>query len=203
MDYEQSVVEFLAQSENLPTALEVARRVEQVKDHLQIRFWHMYRAEMERRLRTSDFAADWQTKLTADKNLLKAWARCSINYIPAAKSRLQLAVSIEAGKSQWGCSLYYGLRWSQWQQEIPQMPEVSHLLTVLKSHNATTKNSTWWLSYQDLDVGLRQDEHVTRFAAEPDAVIHDISEIMWTLFTQIREPLEAVNRRLSQPEISV
>ncbi|MBI1293575.1 hypothetical protein GC175_01285 [bacterium] len=200
MDYEQSVVEFLAQPENLPTALEVARRVEKVRDHLQIRFWHMYRDEMERRQRSSDVASDWRIALTADKDLLKAWARCSIDYISVTKGVLHLAVAVEASKQQWGCPLIYGLRWSQWQQEIPSLPEVTNLRQALKLNNTLAKNSTWWLNYQDSDVGLRRDPFLTRFAAEPNVVIHELSEIVWTFFTQIREPLTALIHALGQPQ---
>ena len=198
MTYEESVVQLLSQPENLPIALEMVKRVEAVRDHLQIEFWHRYRDEMERRLQEAELKHPWETQLRPDKALVNPWALCDVLEKPLSGPDLHLRVTLESGQPKDGSPLYYGVKLSRPQEaDSPQRVMVEQLL---KQKGFKLNSSDYWPLSFGLDYQLREDTFLVRFVSNPDDVIHEISEIVWSFFVQLREFLESTNIKLANME---
>lgn len=194
MDYERAVVDFLARPDNLPIALEVAKRIEKVKDQIQIQFWQQYRDVMGQRLQAASLTERWQMQLTPERKLLDPWAKCHIGYSAPNRQALHLDVTLEVENPRIVGYLYYGLRWSEQHSEAPDSARMTEIMNVLKMMGLSLKSkSNWWVMYINLEHRLREEQFLLRYVAEPDQVIGEISERVWTFFAQMREPLETLN----------
>lgn len=59
---DESVFEFLSQSDNLPVALEVARYVEKLRKTLHERFWATFNLRIKRNLVDTNLSQSWEYK---------------------------------------------------------------------------------------------------------------------------------------------
>lgn len=196
MDYERAVIDFLAQPENLPVALEIAKQVEQTKNHLQIQFWHMFRDDMQKRLQEVDSTENWRALLTPDSDLLTAYTQCNIRYGLGGAKPLFLDVTLEAGPPKWDRVLIYGLRWSQNQPVSPNLPTLTQLVHIMTDSGVTFNSSQWWLMYVHMETRLRNDAFLVDFASNPELMIEEIGDIVWGLFQAVSKPLADVNQEL-------
>jgi hypothetical protein len=196
MIYEQAVIDFLAQPENLPVALEIARRVEKTKDVLQIQFWHMFRDDIQRRLQEADLTENWKVLLTPDNALLNQYAYFHIRYELGEPKPLYLDVTVEAGPPKWNCLLTFGLRWSQNQPVAPNQPALTELVQVMTDSGLALNSNQWWLMYVYMEHRLRDDTFLVRFASDPARTVEEIGSVVWSLFQIVSKPLAVVNQEL-------
>jgi hypothetical protein len=201
MDYERAAAEFLARPENLPIALEVAKRIEQTKNYLQIRFWHMYRDEMEHRLYTAKHSQQWQVSLERQERLLDPYAKCLLVPAKVRQGAVYLRVTLEAQHPRNEYNFIYGLCWSTQYGATLNPIMAEEMVKVLKTISFAVNPSDWWLTYVSVGQRLREDTFLVRFTSEPEEAVNEIADIVWSFFGQIREPLEALNESLSHSSV--
>jgi hypothetical protein len=197
MNYDQSVVEFLAQPDNFAVAVEVAARIEKVRDHLQIRYWNEYRDEMRRRLQDGGLASHWDVTLSSKEMLLKRWANCKLTYRSPMQQPLYLNVGLESALSRSDFRLHYGLVWSQEVQQPLDGGIPADLLQALQALKCPLDATGYWLTYVEVDYRTRDDDFLLRIANDSGTLVNEIADIVWRFFTTIRAPLEAANVALA------
>jgi len=198
MNYEQTVAEFLAKPANLPFALEVAQHVEKAKDHLQVQFWNLYYADMEKRLHASSNAGRWKVIFTRPGQLLAEFQSCWLQFDVGHTQSIQLHVGLNAESRANKYNCVYGLNWSRKQDGSSDPKVVGDLIQALMARSLVVNTNDWWLTYTRLKYSLREDTFLIRYAKEPHAVVQEIGDIVWSLFTQMREPLEAANEAFAK-----
>lgn len=201
MNYEQAIIEFLARPENFPIALDVAKQVEHVKDHLQVQFWSHYSEAIGRRLTSAGLIEGWREKIQCNENLLGAYTKCRIAFKPQKPDVVHLDVALEAGVPRDGYPIYYGLHWSRPYQKTYESPTLSKIRDIVSKLGFRLNPNPWWVMTSQLRLSLRDDRLLTRLASEPAQVNDEVVNAVWTFFEQVRVPLEAVNEVLANSNI--
>jgi len=71
MEYDEAVIEFLSQKENLRLAMEVAERLEEVRRRLELRLWRTCHKLLADRLAGSEWADTWRAAIDSDEELTR------------------------------------------------------------------------------------------------------------------------------------
>lgn len=197
MNYDQAVIDFLTQPKNLATVFEIARRADQVKNHLVVQFWRDCRTQFASRLQAMDATGRWNVVLPPDEGLLGDWVSCRLTYRAPDRKALYLEVLLEAAQRTSNSRLYYGLHLSRSIQDARETDVLSELMSAVSKLGYVGERSKTWPLFIELGVRLRDDDFLVRYANEPTQLVTEICDPVLGFFERIREPLEAVNERLA------
>jgi hypothetical protein len=195
MNYDDEVVAFLAEKENLPLALEVADRIESVKDMIQREFWVCLRDLLNKELEKSGYS-NWQIDLTDEKELCKNYAQCCIRPKNGATTSLQLRVAVEQEYGYGVYQLYYGIQWNEEVDTLIQQPLVQKLLKDLESKQFKTELPSWFLGWKYMDYYPRRKDFLLKMAADKTAIVNAVSKDVWSLFKDHVDLITDVNMEL-------
>jgi hypothetical protein len=146
-DYHRSVVEFLAQPENIEYVFDIAERFEQIKDCLHLKFWRTVHSMLYDRIigqgrHWSIDSNDYQAQDCRVETCVALYPR------PLGEARV-LGLSLQQQKN--GIALYGGICWSH---ALPvdqdpyafahSIPQVATLRTRLEE-SGYLDCTTWWL----------------------------------------------------------
>lgn len=197
MNYDHAVIEFLSLPENLPTAFEIAKRVDHVKNHLIVRFWRECRDQLNSRLHAADATDRWEVVLASDNKLISDRASCRIAYRSQTSGTMQVEAMLESGQRAANSRLYYGLHWSREIRDQREPAIVEELMTTVRSLGYVGEESAAWPLYIYFNCRLRDETFLLQFTSEPAQVVNEYTDVVWRFFEQIREPLEAANASLT------
>jgi len=132
MNYEEAVLDFLSKEENLPIALEVSDRIEQLKIRLHEEFWFTFRNALQDALAKSQRANDWQVRMTDRDGLLKDYAKCWLVPRSFRQGQRYLRLALEQGARSLDYPLYYGVHWNRALKTELNVEEIGALADKLK-----------------------------------------------------------------------
>lgn len=98
MNYDQAVAESLSSPENLASALEIAKRVDEVRNVLVLRFWREYGNQLSMRFQTAGCTDRWRVAVSPKAKLLDDWATCWLAYRSPNSKVMHLQVMLESAQ---------------------------------------------------------------------------------------------------------
>ncbi len=189
MNEEQAVLDFFAQTENLPLALSVADQVDGVRQKLNNDFW------LALRQRIAAGAPSWRVATTEDRNA----AECLVGlYLqPAQEQKLYLRPMLEQQYLGDTLRIYYGLMWS-----AAPTPELKRLNTIHTLHDtlqtAGFKTNENYLAWQWTSYHPRRKDFLLRFSTAKDALLDEAAGLLDDLLVKHSAALHAANSTLRE-----
>lgn len=187
MNEEQDVLNFFAQTENLPLALSVAEQVDATRQQLNRAFWL---ALCER---IAANAPAWQVATTEDRNA--ADCLVGLHLQPVHKQTLYLRPMLEQQYLGDVLRIYFGLMWSA--APAPALTRLSPVSTLRDTLQASGfKNNENFLAWQWTPYYPRRRDFLLRFATAPDALLDEVSALLHSLLVTHAAAVHAANLAL-------
>ena len=187
MNEEQAVLDFFAQTENLPLALSVADQMDATRQQLNHAFWLALRG------RIAASAPGWQVATTEDRNA--ADCLVGLHLQPIQQQSLYLRPMLEQQYLGNSLRIYFGLMWS-----APPAPDVMRLsaITTLRDtlQTAGFKNNENFLAWQWTPYHPRRSDFLLRISSAMDALLNEVAGLMQNLIVPHAEALHAANMAL-------
>jgi len=194
MDYDEAVIEFLSQKENLRLGFEIAERVPEVKRQIEIRFWHMCFDKLTSELAASKWAATWSVKIDDDNDLTKE--EYGVNLVP----------SQPGGDDQ--TFVYYLTNWtsttlnlcvgiylaSEDRIDRRTEPAIRELCETLSSMDYN--GSKWSAARKEVASHGGANEFLLDLAERSEELAVESVDILWAMFEQTVIEVEKANRQL-------
>ena len=187
MNEEQAVLDFFAQTENLPLALSVADQVDATRQKLNHAFW------LALRERIAASAPGWTVVATEDRNA--ADCLVGLNLEPAQQQPLYLRPMLEQQSLGNDLRIYHGLMWSATPApELTRLDAVSTLRDTLQV--AGFKNNENYLAWQWTPYRPRRRDFLLRFSTAADVLLDEVTALMRNLLVTHADALHAANAAL-------
>lgn len=193
MAYEDKILDFLAQPENLGVAMQIAEYVQKLREKTHRGFWPMFNDAIKDRLDATDYGGQWIYVPQARDKWRTRWGEWSIR--PAQKSHSNQRVmqaAMQQSTIEANFRLLLGACWTSDPKKGVRSPAFDQLVERLKEMQLVQSNSKWpgwnWLDYQ-----IRSEKFILRASSEPYALVNEIADTFWQFFLDIRPWLEAVN----------
>lgn len=194
MDEEQAVLTFFAQPENLPLALSVADRIDDLRRQSNNNFW------LALHERIAADAAAWHVTITEDRNV--AGCLVGLHLEPAQEQTLYLRPMLEQQYLGDAPRIYYGLMWSATPtSDQNRLGAVAALRDALQA--AGFKNNESFLAWQWTPYYPRRKDFLLRFSKAGDALLNEINSLMGHLLVTHGDALHAANTALRDAPRSV
>lgn len=191
---EQEMRQFLAQPENIRTAMEIARHVEKMRNDAHAAFWRKFEDLLRKRVADSSYNSSWYLT-TSDKNFQNAWFNNSI--APQLRmthpSAVLLKVALEQNSLGNGYRLYYGIKWTHNRDHRTELPEYKALRSYLLGEGYKLTEREWWMLSKGTGYAARGDSFLYRMAQEPEAFSQEMVDLCWHLFGEAVELMNAFN----------
>lgn len=187
---EHAVLEFFAQSENLPLALSVADLVDGIRRRMNNAFWVALRERIERLLQ--QHALPWTVEMTEDRNATECLV--GLHLMPHPQQPVFLRLMMEQQFMGDAFRIYYGVMWSGPGGEKAQRAEVQALGQALNGEGF--KNNETFLAWNWTPYHPRRRDFLERYADDPDALLDDAARLLGDLLLTHGAALAAANAAL-------
>jgi hypothetical protein len=192
MNEEQAVLDFFAQTENLPLGLSVAEQMDLLREQMNSRLWREILARLEALIIKQGLT--WRVEPTGDKNAPDSLIGlyCTIG----TEQPLYLLPMMEQQYLGGTWRIYFGLMWSN--APAPDqlgMPGVISLKAALQ--RAGFKSNENFLAWQWTNFHPRSKDFLLRYSRQPEKLLDDIEAIFNTLLVAQRVPIEQANTALN------
>lgn len=187
MNEEQSVLHFFSQPENLPLALVVAEKMDELRRDLNNQFW------LKLSERVSSEHPAWQVAITEHRD---AEAQIvGINLQPKADQVLFLRPMMEQQNMGGIPRIYFGLMWSHEPSvDKTNLPAVLALQQALQA--AGMKHNASFLGWQWSKLHPQRQDFLLRFSATPDTVLDEATALLNALLVTHASLIKAANAAL-------
>jgi hypothetical protein len=201
MSYEDKIIDFLAQPENLSVALEVADYVQKLREQTHRKFWSEFSEVVTDRLEGSEYSDHWVFERLPDNNWEKNYGICSLRPTLQRRSNSPLlGVSMQQGSSSNYYRLLMGIQWSQEPTEEIKLPSLEKLILQLEAMNMKQSSKRWprwnWLQYR-----IRGEKFLSSFNRDPEAFVNEVVDTYWQFFIQVQPLVAAVNLDLGAEQV--
>lgn len=191
MNEEQAVLDFFAQTENLPLGLSVAEQMDRFREQLNNRLW----LELLPRLKTliNEHGLAWRVEPTEDKNAPDSLV--GLHCTTSTEQPLYLRPMVEQQYLGGVWRIYFGLMWSA--AASPDqlgLPAVSSLKASLQT--AGFKNNESFLAWQWTAFHPRRKDFLLRYSLQPEKLLDEMEAIFKTLLIEHRVSIEQANEAL-------
>ena len=185
MSYEDKILDFLAKSENLPIAFQIAEYVQKLKETTHQRFWPMFSEFMSERLGASTYGEDWSFVPPPPERWEKSYENC---YLRPTQSQYPnqpvLNVAIQQGSPNNNFRLLMGVIWTPEPPKESVSKSFEVLVERLIEMNRTHSSDKWpgwnWLHHR-----ARGEQFVMKMHNEPEGLMDELSEMYWDFFLAI------------------
>jgi hypothetical protein len=180
MDYGSSLVDFLSKKENITYALEIADRIEKVKDKLLRDFWRGFKDKIGISLGEHELINKWALKFDEAilNNITKDWEGIFI------KPSIDQEQFVNFYVCQENQRLYVGMGWHKITPQNYVLDEVISLQNKLNKEGYDTKiypNENINLGWRWTDYYIRRNDFLTRIATDNIIIIDEIADIYWAM----------------------
>lgn len=188
MNEEQSVLDFFAQTENLPLALSVAEQMDGIRQRLNNEFWLALRERLDGLL--TEHALPWDSEITEDRNSEKCLVGLYMQ--PQAEQRVFLRPFMEQQFLGEGYRIYHGLMWNVAPDMAQKsLPAVETLRARLDQ--AGFKPSDSFLAWQWLSWHPRRKDFLSRYLNRREELLDEAVEIWSRLLLTYGAELRQAN----------
>jgi hypothetical protein len=191
---DSEIFNFFATDENMAIALEIEKRVKELKDHVQRSFWAAFNSTFDLKLKSSEYVSGWKFLPFPLRRLKKGWDGCRI--VPVANFSSHADMTFGQWGPESGYTIYQGVT------KTGQLEDTSTMIT-LKTHLSAHKinDPGWggWIGVGGSKYRIYQPDFLRRMVNEPETLVNEISSDFWNLFLEIRPIIELLNQENQQP----
>ena len=202
MKEQQAVLDFFAQTENLPLGLAVAEQMDELRERMNTRFWQALQQRLEGLIHENSLP--WQVSTTEERNTPEhspvslVGLHCTVR----PEQTLYLRPMMEQQSLGGNWRIYFGLMWS-----APPTPEQIALPAVLALNQslqqAGYKNNEHYLAWRWTKLHPRNQDFLLRYAQQPETLLNDAQTFLQTLLLEQRDAIAAANAALQNAPKSV
>lgn len=197
MTYEDKVLDYIAQPENLPVALEVADAVQQLKEMIHKRFWPLFTQKTQLLLLNSDYSEHWKYVPFPENRLKKEYEVSNIMPVqPKGTESPILRVMFGQGGRNNDYRFVTGVVWGRKIPE-PNHPALKDFKKELVSRKLTGAWD-WWPGWKYLPYALVGGEFMVKFYHAPNELVDELAEEYWQLFLDLLPVIEPINQALME-----
>jgi hypothetical protein len=195
MSFEDAIIDYLAQPENLPIAIEVSEYIKKLKENLHRQFWQEFNNQMKQIILSSEFSESWEFAPFPIRRLKKEYERCSIRpKNPDDKKTPALQVMFCHGYRSNYYQFYRGVSWND------DIKEFEHpLLDKLKAQliERDLVNDDWrWAGWNWYPYRAQGEKFMLKMYHEPEEMVAELRDDIWKLFIDFRPLLEEINKEV-------
>lgn len=190
-DYNDEIIDFLCQEENLRTALEICSRMDDVKLKLHNEFWLSFDNALKTRLGDSPYANRWEI---AKNQPPKSTFTTSLYPLSPQSAEIGIGLS-EEGRNQ-NYHLFYTIGF---RKTGTRKPEAAALRSKLRKLGFKKSVGPAYIMHKYLDYRTGKDGFLLRVAANPVDLAQEILEGLWIVFEQTSPEILDANMELSKP----
>lgn len=176
MNEEQAVLDFFAQTENLPLGLAVAEQMDELRRQINNQFWRDLQSRLDSLINEHELT--WQLRLTEDRNAPDSLV--GLHLTPRADQAIYLTPMVEQQYLGGEWRIYFGLRWN-----VPAAPDLlastpvhSLKLSMLKAGFKTNES---FLAWQWTAFHPRRKDFLLRYSLQPGQLLDELEAILKTL----------------------
>jgi hypothetical protein len=191
MNEEQAVLDFFAQTENLPLGLAVAEQMDTLREQMNNRLWQELLPRLQALINDHELA--WRVQPTEDKNAPDSLV--GLHCTTSTEQPLYLRPMMEQQYLGGVWRIYFGLMWSA--APTPEqlgLPAVSILKESLQT--AGFKSNENFLAWQWTALHPRRKDFLLRYSLQPEKLLGDMEAIFKTLLLEHRVSIEQANAAL-------
>lgn len=192
MSYEDQLIKYLAQPENLPVALEIAEHVQKLKDDLHRRFWSLFAELVNPRLAQSGVAESWQYIPVPPTKVKTEWiTSCLSPRKSKGKGIPMLQIAFGQATRNKHYSFFHGVEWSN-DPSGYTYPPLDDLKAKLMELRLIIVEPLWpgWNYHR---YAAESEAFMLKFYSQPEVVTAEIVDDYWKLFLELRSLCEAIN----------
>jgi len=198
MSAEDKILNFLAQSENLPIAFQITEYVQKLKETTHQKFWPMLSDAMEEKLKSSEYGKNWIYVPLPQERWDESNDGCGIQPIDELSTEqplIQIAIMQNAPNNDF--RLFMGVVCLP---EKPKELSSEHLETLVEQlvRLSMTHSNYRWIGYNWLHYRLRGESFIIKLHNEPQVLMDELSKIYWDFFLKIHPYVQAVNESLGR-----
>jgi hypothetical protein len=191
MNEEQAVLDFFAQTENLPLGLAVAEQMDTLREQMNNRLWQELLPRLQALINDHELA--WRVQPTEDKNAPDSLV--GLHCTTSTEQPLYLRPMMEQQYLGGVWRIYFGLMWSA--APSPDqlgLPAVSSLKESLQT--AGFKSNENFIAWQWTAFHPRRKDFLLRYSLQPEKLLGDMEAIFKTLLLEHRVSIEQANAAL-------
>ena len=195
MKEQQAVLDFFAQTENLPLGLAVAEQMDTLRERMNTQFWQALQQRLAAAM--AEAALPWLVTVTEDKNAaeLAVVSLVGLHCAMPVGQELYLRPMMEQQNLGGDWRIYFGLMWSAPPSpEHTSLPEIAALKESLKQ--AGYKNNQNYLAWQWSKLHPRRQDFLLRYAQQPKALLDDAQAFLQKLLLEQRDLIATANAAL-------
>lgn len=198
-EYEEKIIRFLSNRENLPLVLEIVDRYESIECKLYEQFWRIIKENLEKNIQSVGMSNLWECNLPKDEKPNKNKYRCKVVEKNGENSEI-LCYIIEIEYIEDKCEITHGIyseitdiREPKW-QEKEECRKL--LLEAKKIHGRSMQYYPGWkYSY---DKNLLKNEMLLSINENPDEIAGEVAEAAWHDFKRIEEYIRKANKEINE-----
>jgi hypothetical protein len=185
--YDDAIVEFLGDKANIRLALEIAERIEEVKNTLDRTFWERLEQKILQKL-TPPKA--WRIRLYRERSSKEIDILNGLALFPEHPSKLYLYPCIA------NLDLYCGIAWSREVRRPYQLQNATEFYQTLQDKGYQLDN--YWIGYKTAGGGvkLKTNQMYVRIATD-DHLEEELASALVDLFEHMRTMIEDVNKAIA------
>lgn len=188
MNEERAVLDFFAQSENLPLGLSVAEQMDQIREQLNTRFW----LDLQQRFAAliDRHTLPWQIAATEDRDAADSLVGL---YFPLRIDQpLYLRPMLEQQYLGGAWRIYFGLMWSAaTSPDQLALPAVRVLKQSLQDKGF--KSNENFLAWQWTTLHPRRRDFLMNYSQQPEKLLGDLEALLNILLIDHRTLIEQAN----------
>jgi len=191
MNEELAVLDFFAQTENLPLGLAVAEQMDTLREQMNNRLWQELLPRLQALINDHELA--WRVQPTEDKNAPDSLV--GLHCTTSTEQPLYLRPMMEQQYLGGVWRIYFGLMWSA--APSPDqlgLPAVSSLKESLQT--AGFKSNENFIAWQWTAFHPRRKDFLLRYSLQPEKLLGDMEAIFKTLLLEHRVSIEQANAAL-------
>lgn len=196
MNQHKDIYDFFVQNNNLSTAIEMSKLLEQFKLDMHKQFWSGFNVHFGQKLASSNLSSAWKFSPYNTQRIRKDWEKSKILAINPKDSRQSLLefVFAQAGKDG-DFPFYWGVCWNT----PPEKFSSANLLTLnafLISKKINIPEPPKWVYWGYYKFRMYDPNFLIRCYKDFDGLIHEIVEDVWSLFSELSPLLEQINHEV-------
>jgi hypothetical protein len=191
MNEEQAVLDFFAQTENLPLGLSVAEQMDRLREQMNNRLWLELLPRLNALIKEHELA--WHVEPTEDKNAPDSMV--GLHCTTHTEQPLYLRPMMEQQYLGGEWRVYFGLMWSA--APSPDQLGLPAVISLKESlQNAGFKNNESFLAWQWTAFHPRRKDFLLRYAHRPEQLLGDMEAILKTLLIDYGTSITQANAAL-------
>lgn len=200
MSPEKAIYDFLVQADNLSTAMEMSKYVDQFEVDMHKHFWSNFNTYMDQKIKSSDVVSQWKFSPFNTGRVRKAWEESSFRYKTIGETgQTFLQFDFGQGGREGNFPLYWGVCWSG-QPGIITSPSIVTLSSALLSKGINIPEEPKWIYWGWYKYRIYDADFLVRCYSQTDELIQEIIEDVWTVFSDLRPLLENINQEVVAKE---